>query len=48
MQELVEEITERAAIEVRYDGLDEVRLHRMMMSRILLNLGRNAAEPASG
>jgi signal transduction histidine kinase len=40
MQELVEE---SAAIEVRYDGPDEVRLDRTMMSRILLNLARNAA-----
>ena len=43
MQELVEEIAESAAIEVRYDGPDEVRLDRTMMSRILLNLARNAA-----
>ena len=43
MQELVEEIAESAAIEVRYDGPDEVRLDRKMMSRILPNLARNAA-----
>ena len=43
MRELVEEIAESAGIEVRYDGPDEVRLDRTMMSRILLNLARNAA-----
>ena len=43
MQELVGEIAESAGIEVRYDGPEEVRLDRTMMSRILLNLARNAA-----
>ena len=48
MQELVEEIAESAGIEVRYDGPDEVRLDRTMMSRILLNLARNAANAGAG
>ena len=43
MQELVGEIAESAGIEVRYDGPEEVRLDPTMMSRILLNLARNAA-----
>ena len=42
-QELVREIAESAGIEVRYDGPEEVRLDRTMMSRILLNLTHNAA-----
>ena len=48
MQELVGEIAESAGIEVRYDGPEEVRLDRTMMSRILLNLARNAANAGAG
>ena len=48
MQELVEEIAESTSIEVRYDGPDKVRLDRTMMSRILLNLARNAANAGAG
>ena len=48
MRELVKEIAESAGIEVRYDGPDEVRLDRTMMSRILLNLARNAANAGAG
>ena len=33
---------------MRYDGPDEVRLDRTMMSRILLNLARNAANAGAG
>ena len=48
MQELVGEIAESAGIEVRYDGPEEVRLDRTMMSRILLNLAHNAANAGAG
>ena len=48
MQELVEEIAESTSIEVRYDGPDKVRLDRTMMSRILLNLARNATNAGAG
>ena len=48
MQELVGEIAESAGIEVRYDGPEEVRLDRTMMSQILLNLAHNAANAGAG
>ncbi|MEC7094703.1 MAG: ATP-binding protein [Pseudomonadota bacterium] len=47
MQELFVEIAESAGIEVRYDGPEEVRLDRTMMSRILLNLAHNAANASA-
>lgn len=43
MQKLALEIAKSARIEVRYDGPEKVRPDRTMMSRILLNLPRNAA-----
>ena len=43
MRELIAETGESAGLEMRYDGPDTVRLDRVMMSRILLNLARNAA-----
>ena len=42
MQDLVSEIADSAKLEISYDGPKEVRLDRTMMSRILLNLARNA------
>ena len=48
MQELVRKIAESAGVEVRYAGPGEVHLDRMMMSRILLNLTRNAANAGAG
>ena len=48
MQELVGEISESAGIEMHYAGPEEVRLDRTMMSRILLNLARNAANAGAG
>ena len=48
MQELVGEIAESAGIEVRYDGPEEIRLDRTMVSRILLNLTLNAANAGPG
>lgn len=42
MGELVAEIADSAKLEITYDGPAEVRLDRTMMSRILLNLARNA------
>ena len=48
MQELALEIAKSARIEVRYDGTEEVRPDRRMMSRILLNLPRNAAHAGAG
>ena len=42
MDELVAEIADSAKLEITYDGPAEVRLDRTMMSRILLNLARNA------
>ena len=43
MRALVAETGESAGLSVRYDGPEIVRLDRVMMSRILLNLARNAA-----
>lgn len=40
--ELVAETSESASIPIRYSGPDEVRMDRTMLSRILLNLARNA------
>ena len=40
--ELVAETSESASIPIRYSGPDEVRMYRTMLSRILLNLARNA------
>ena len=40
--ELVAETSESASIPIRYLGPDEVRMDRTMLSRILLNLARNA------
>lgn len=42
MGELVAEIADSTKLEIGYDGPAEVRLDRTMMSRILLNLARNA------
>ena len=39
---LVAETSESASIPIRYSGPDEVRMDRTMLSRILLNLARNA------
>ena len=41
--ELVSETSESASIVIRYTGPDEVHMDRTMLSRILLNLARNAA-----
>ena len=43
MQQLAAETSEDANLTIRYDGPDTLRLDRVMMSRILLNLARNAA-----
>ena len=43
MRELAAETGESAGLAVQYDGPETVRLDRVMMSRILLNLARNAA-----
>jgi len=43
MQELAAETAEDANLTIRYDGPDILHLDRVMMSRILLNLARNAA-----
>ena len=43
MRALIAETGESAGLSVRYDGPEIVRLDRVMMSRILLNLARNAA-----
>ena len=43
MQQLAAETGEDANLTIRYDGPDTLRLDRVMMSRILLNLARNAA-----
>jgi signal transduction histidine kinase len=39
----VSETSESASIVIRYTGPDEVHMDRTMLSRILLNLARNAA-----
>ena len=44
MQELVGEIAESAGIEVRYDGPEEVRLDRTMITWVLLNLARSTED----
>ena len=43
MRALIAETGESAGLSVRYDGPEIVRLDRVMMSRILLNLARHAA-----
>lgn len=48
MEELVSEIADSAKLEISYDGPAEVRLDRTMMSRILLNLARNAVMAGAG
>ena len=48
MAELVAEIADSAKLEISYDGPAEVRLDRTMMSRILLNLARNAVHAGAG
>ena len=47
IQELAGQIAESAGNEVRYDRLEEVRLDRTMMSRILFNLAHNAANASA-
>jgi len=48
MRELAVETAESAGLAVRYDGPESLRLDRVMMSRILLNLARNAASAGAG
>ena len=48
MQELVSEIADSAKLEISYEGPEEVKLDRTMMSRILLNLARNAVHAGAG
>ena len=44
MQELVGEIAESAGIEVRYNGPEDVRLDRTMITWVLLNLARSTED----
>ena len=48
MRELAAEIADSAGLDVSYDGPEMLRLDRVMMSRILLNLARNAANAGAG
>ena len=44
MQELVGEIAESAGIEVRYNGPEELRFDRTMITWVLLNLARSTGD----
>lgn len=48
MNDLVREIADSAKLDISYEGPAEVRLDRTMMSRILLNLARNAVHAGAG
>ena len=48
MKDLVREIADSAKLDISYEGPAQVRLDRTMMSRILLNLARNAVHAGAG
>ena len=48
MKDLVSEIADSAKLDISYEGPAQVRLDRTMMSRILLNLARNAVHAGAG
>ena len=48
MKDLVSEIADSAKLDNSYEGSAQVRLDQTMMSRILLNLARNAVHAGTG
>ena len=48
MKDFVSEIADSAKLDISYEGSAQVRLERTMMSRILLNLARNAVHAGAG